>query len=228
MWWTQGVTVALCTVTVFGAIALGSGRRWAPMALWLALMVGATGWYAWGAWKLADGLSSLGNAFGSGRTGERGAAESAPSFPSTTPSGGAAPPAEVRWPRRLSEFPVAGEGPVQAVLVSIQPGDFGLGKSFRMRLTNTDPTRVVDGVRFEVWCFNNFGDLVRNPQSFGERPSFGMISQDRITSAHPENGAWRVAFGAEQCTQGRSWVTQVHFADGTVWENPASPTRVSP
>lgn len=227
MWWTQGVTVALTTITVFGAVSMGRVRQWAAMALWLALMLGSTGWFAYGAWKLADGLNEIGSAFRDFGGGSRGSTSAAPSLPSTTPSRGepTAPPAP-RWPRRLSEFPPEPAGPVQAQVLSIREGAYGMGMEFRVRLTNSDSARAVDGVRFELWCFNNFGDLVANPQAFGEKPSFGMISQDHIAPGHPENGAWNIAFGADQCTQARSWINQVHFADGTVWESPHAPAPV--
>ncbi|MFO0609381.1 MAG: hypothetical protein U0324_39820 [Polyangiales bacterium] len=123
-----------------------------------------------------------------------------------------------RWPRRLTEFPAAQEAPVSAEVLRVGRGSFGLGMEFRVRLTNRDAARTVDAVRFDVWCFDNFDELVPNRSRFGAPPSFGMISQETIAPGRSDTGVWSEHLGADTCTRARVWLTQVHFADGSTWE----------
>lgn len=43
----------------------------------------------------------------------------------------------------------------------------------RVRLTNVRTDATVDGVRFDVWCFDNFGDVLHAP-AHRDHPGFGM------------------------------------------------------
>jgi hypothetical protein len=226
MWWAQGVTVALVAVTVFGSVSLGRSRQWIPLGVWLVVMLGSAGWYAHGAWKLAEGIGAIGDAFrGFGGAHEPSARRPAPAA-TERPAATEAPPPEERprWPRRLGEFPAAQEAPVAAEVVRVGAGRYGLGMEFHVRLTNRDAAKTVDGVRFDVWCFDNFDELVPNRARLGAHPAFGMISQEQIAPGRVESGVWRESFGANTCTRGRVWLTQVHFTDGTTWQGAPVPS----
>jgi hypothetical protein len=51
-----------------------------------------------------------------------------------------------------------------------------------------------------------------------------MISQEQIAPGRVESGVWRESFGANTCTRGRVWLTQVHFTDGTTWQGAPVPS----
>lgn len=218
MWWMMAVSVAMLLNLVLGVYLLWPDpRRW-PVVVWGAAMLVTTGWYTDGAHRLASALSSLGGGLQAGtRTGVAAAA----GITSTEPT--AAP--EPAYPRRWEQFPQQADTPVRVEVVGVARGQL-VGIDVNARLTNTRADATVNNVRFEVWCFDNFGDLQQNGVR-GGHPGFGATDQQTIAPGQQAAGRWTLSFGADHCTRARAWVRSVHFADGSQWQGADSPV-VSP
>ncbi len=224
MWWTMAVSAAMLLNLALGIHVLWPNpRRWLVLA-WSLAMLAVTGWYTAGAYQLAEGLSAFSDGFqrafgGRGDQGSR-AAQAPPSAPEAPP----ASPAPT-WPRKWDQFPVQPESPVALEVMRVEPARFA-GIDVRVRLTNTRSDATVDGVRFDVWCFDNFGDVQSN--GLTRHPGFGMVDQQTIAPGQNASGTWSIRFGANNCTRARAWVRSVHFLDGGQWEAPETPAATAP
>ena len=114
--------------------------------------------------------------------------------------------------------------PVRVEVAEVSPARF-TGVDVRVRLTNARTDATVDGVRFDVWCFDNFGDVLHAP-AHRDHPGFGMVDQQAIAPGQRASGSWSLRFGAETCTRARARVRQVHFTDGTQWQGDEQPAAV--
>lgn len=225
--WLFGISIALLLTTALGAHVLAQQPQvWLRYA-WLVSMLGATGWYTFGAYQLSERLHRLGDGLAqlaprASRVTTMPAPAEAPTASQTppetpTPDPVPSPPLPMRW----DQFPAQTGTPVEIEVSSVSPARF-VGIDMRVRLSNLDATRTVDGVRFDIWCYDNFGDLQHEPGSFG-RTSFGMVDQQRIQPRERVSGTWSIRHGANNCTRARAWVRSVHFTDGTQWEGEPTP-----
>lgn len=224
MWWTLAVSVALALDLALGAFLLWSGGHRRLAVAWALSMLAVAGWYTTGAYRLAEGLSSLGEgmrALGAPPGASTGAAPRDTTSASSPPSD--PPPApSATFPARWEAFPAQADAPVRVEVTEVSPARF-TGIDVRVRLTNERTDATVDGVRFDVWCFDNFGDVIRAP-ALRDHPGFGMVDQQTITPGQRATGTWSLRFGADTCTRARAWVRQVHFTDGTQWQGAEQPT----
>ncbi|MEZ4406215.1 MAG: hypothetical protein R3A52_07050 [Polyangiales bacterium] len=228
MWWTQGVTVALVATTVLGAFLLYRQGLVAAVAAWSIVMSLSTGWFAYGAWQMASGLSALGEGMQRAFGGDH-APRPRASAPTSAEPPELSPPPTLPTPERYAQFPAQPGAPVQAEALGVNPGELGLGRNVDVRLRNTSAEKSVDGVRFEAWCYDNFGALLHNPSDFDRTsPGFRMIHQEVIAPGATVDGSWRVTMGAELCTRARIWVNAVHFTDGSTWESDGPPRAAAP
>lgn len=220
MWWTLAVSVALALNLMLGAFLLWSGGRPRLAAAWALAMFVTAGWYTAGAYRLAEGLSSL-----DGVTRRFSASTAAPPRDTTTsvstPVDEPPPAPGPTSPRRWEAFPEQADCPVRVEVTEVSPARF-TGVDVRVRLTNSRTDATVDGVRFDVWCFDNFGDVLHAPAR-RDHPGFGMVDQQTIAPGQRASGSWSLRFGAETCTRARAWVRQVHFTDGTQWQGAEQP-----
>ncbi len=96
------------------------------------------------------------------------------------------------------------DDPIQVARSGVHAGDYG---EKQLRLTYTNKTeRLIDGIKFEYSCFNNFGEPVASGR---------LIDQDRLRPAKSTRSSWPQY--DNNCTKVKVALTEVHFADGETW-----------
>jgi hypothetical protein len=72
--------------------------------------------------------------------------------------------------------------------------------------------RPIDGIRLGFYCFNNFGEPVKNNGS----NYFNIESQQLLAPNEKRSGSYQVN-NFDDATKVYGYVRQVHFEDGTAW-----------
>lgn len=79
-------------------------------------------------------------------------------------------------------------------------------------------SKTIDGIDFNVLLFDNFGRPV-DSSSNGTNNVVDGLYQEKIAPLKSKNGSWEL-YLYDQAQKGKIIIKQVHFADGTTWENP--------
>lgn len=131
-------------------------------------------------------------------------------------------------------IPAAPEAPLEVLSASVRSHYSSKEVSFRVRSTVALP---IDGIRFTVFCYDQFNDPVRNRHATTDFRTHALLAthQETIPPRASRNlGVWRL-HGQPTCTKAIVVVREVHFEDGTEWtgyavqqSDPRVPDEVAP
>jgi len=81
---------------------------------------------------------------------------------------------------------------------------------------NSDKT--IDAFTVSFYCYDNFNNPV-NKYGYGGN-ALPAIAQVKISSGgtHDGNYYWWTAYGYENTTKYKAYITEIHFTDNTTWE----------
>lgn len=74
-------------------------------------------------------------------------------------------------------------------------------------------TKVVDGIKVGVACYNNFDE----PVNSGYSNVFGGIDQDKLRPGRQKTATWTMNL-YDNTTKIKPFIREVHFTDGSTWK----------